>query len=898
MPSGNAPRQILVSGDVVIDHHLYEGRRKHYGDGHSPGVRHEKQPGGANLIELLLDQLLKKERSQRKEETSEHKEKEDGTSSQQEDPPQWESRLAIKLPDMDKYKSDDTSKDAYAFWRPFPQDAATAKQFWRVSEAMGFGAVQVDPPCKSWDSIENLPPTPDIIVLSEGGMGFRQNKDCWKDLNFTDAQWIVFKTTAPLFEGELWEKLTLVENKHRERLVVVVSAGEIHKSVARLSGGLSWDETLETLIHELHHKLADLCKCRHLLVTFESEGGVWVNFKEGEEPEYQLVYSAASIEGEQRQATTGSAFGFLSCVTAAVVWQLTMAEPDETPDLAAALEGGLSATYDLLATGHGLVRDRPKGFPAERLANVIKHPTRRYSRAIPRKPLIPGWSLLQEAQRHHDPAYELGRLVVKYGPIALDSLPHLAIGNLITVGRREIESLRTLSQVISRYKEHSSGKKPLSIGVFGPPGSGKSFAVKQLAKNLVGTKGWMEFNLSQFDTPSDLIGAFHQIRDRVLQGLLPVAFFDEFDSQNYRWLQYLLAPMQDGFFQEGQITHPLGKCIFAFAGGTSWTFGTFGPPPPTPGSPDETEEYTDFRLKKGPDFQSRLDGYLDVIGPNQRLIPMDAGCSKHPAEQYSSGRPFITDAEDLYFPIRRALMIRGAFGCAPDAKLEIDEGLVAALLQVKTYRHGSRSLNKILQPLVNDYPDAIHASLLAPADELAMHTNSEDFLKLVDETTERAEVPQLSDAVAQKIAPQIHGVWNRLGMKEGWDTKDVKYAALDKFKVLSNEQAAKGMPRILALVGLELEDGTDITAQDRAEVQQHIEYHLELLAKAEHARWMQWHLDNDWEYAPTTNEEKQRHNCLVAYQKLDDENKNKDRVQIRHYPAFAEKAGMKIVFAK
>ena len=51
----------------------------------------------------------------------------------------------------------------------------------------------------------------------------------------------------------------------------------------------------------------------------------------------------------------------------------------------------------------------------------------------------------------------------------------------------------------------------------------------------------MEFNLSQFDSAEDLIGAFHQVRDRVLQGFIPVVFRDEFDSQNLKWLRSLLA---------------------------------------------------------------------------------------------------------------------------------------------------------------------------------------------------------------------------------------------------------------------------------------------------------------------------------------------------------------------
>ena len=99
---------------------------------------------------------------------------------------------------------------------------------------------------------------------------------------------------------------------------------------------------------------------------------------------------------------------------------------------------------------------------------------------------------------------------MSWGTVALANLPHLRIGNLITPDRHEIESLRSLMQIIRRYQTHDAGKKPLSIGVFGPPGAGKSFAVRELAKHLVvGASTWLEFNLSQFSTPAELAGAFH-----------------------------------------------------------------------------------------------------------------------------------------------------------------------------------------------------------------------------------------------------------------------------------------------------------------------------------------------------------------------------------------------------
>ena len=138
-------------------------------------------------------------------------------------------------------------------------------------------------------------------------------------------------------------------------------------------------------------------------------------------------------------------------------------------------------------------------------------------------------------------------------------MPYASFGKLFTADRDEIEALRNIQRLMQEYENSQTETKPLSIAVFGPPGAGKSFGIRQIAETaLRGKKSFLEFNLSQFENGSDLIGAFHQVRDKVLEGGTPIVFWDEFDSQNYRWLQYLLAPMQDGKFQEGQITHPIG----------------------------------------------------------------------------------------------------------------------------------------------------------------------------------------------------------------------------------------------------------------------------------------------------------------------------------------------------
>ena len=299
------------------------------------------------------------------------------------------------------------------------------------------------------------------------------------------------------------------------------------------------------------------------------------------------------------------------------------------------------------------------------------------------------------------PLVGLAKLAAVYGTGALSHVPTLRMGKLFTVDRAEIEKPSHAQGSDSRTTTTSRCRKNLSqSGVFGPPGAGKSFGVRALAEDVLGEKvPFLEFNLSQFKDPDDLALSPPSGSDEVLKGATPVAFWDEFDSQNYRWLQYLLAPMQDGAFQEREITHPIGKCVFVFAGGTSPTIDMFGVAKPTaptraqlralslsdraaaPGRFDkEVERYQDFRMLKGPDFVSRLHGFLNVLGPSARA----------------------TDPSDISWPVRRASLLRTLLGVSDGEWLDIDPGLLHALLSVRALEHGARSLEKIVGPLRTD----------------------------------------------------------------------------------------------------------------------------------------------------------------------------------------------------
>ena len=109
------------------------------------------------------------------------------------------------------------------------------------------------------------------------------------------------------------------------------------------------------------------------------------------------------------------------------------------------------------------------------------------------------------------------------------------------------------------------------------------------------------------------------MRDASIRFEIPLVFWDEFDTGDLKWLPDFLAPIQDAEFFAAGLKHPFGKCIFVFAGGTSSRFDEFK----AWRRHGETHEqhtddiwYPSFKAVKGPDFISRLRGFVDVKGPN------------------------------------------------------------------------------------------------------------------------------------------------------------------------------------------------------------------------------------------------------------------------------------------
>jgi hypothetical protein len=468
---------------------------------------------------------------------------------------------------------------------------------------------------------------------------------------------------------------------------------------------------------------------------------------------------------------------------------------------------------------------------------------------------------------------------------ALKEVPIGQFGELKTVDRREIESLHSISTLISDYAQRYH-ETPLSIAVFGPPGAGKSFSVEQVATSVMPDDiKKLSFNLSQFTGPEDLYDAFHQVRDASLTGKIPLVFWDEFDTQLNQeplgWLRYFLAPMQDGKFQEGQIIHPIGRCIFVFAGGTSENIEVFS---------NKLTDEKERQAAKLPDFISRLKGFLNILGPNRQEI---------------KGSP--PEHSDSYYVIRRAIILRSNVErFAPQLlKYEggkkianIDEGVLRAFLLTKEYRHGARSMAAIIAMSQLSGKMCFERSCLPSETQLSLHVDGPEFSDLVNRVI-------LDPETVENLAQACHAIF-RDDLKEkhykyGPATDEKKrehssflpYTSLSENEKEQNRANVRDIPNKLEKTGYILlrarggERPTEFTGEE-----------IEELAKCEHERYLSQKFATGWKYAARTNKSKKLHSALVDWDKLPEFEKEKDRLLVKSIPKIIARAGYIMVKSK
>ncbi|MEN8190070.1 MAG: AAA family ATPase [Thermodesulfobacteriota bacterium] len=269
------------------------------------------------------------------------------------------------------------------------------------------------------------------------------------------------------------------------------------------------------------------------------------------------------------------------------------------------------------------------------------------------------------------------------------NLPIFNVGHLRTTDPAEIDPVITLQNVMDSYVSKENVARPLCIGVFGPPGSGKSFAVRQVA-NVIAKKfqgdpfDFFEFNLTQFSSPDEINSAIEPVRATVAKGKVPIVFWDEFDCRfddnEFGYLRYFLPSMQDGVTYVNGIPHFIGRAIFVFAGGVKASWEGMEKLL----DPSDPEALEAMKTLKIPDFMSRLRVVLDIDG-----IEIDETLLRDSASS--------DELEELRrILLKRAFIIAHQMDTHWKKAARKTSGLLLRLL-LGQYKFGARSIEAVIE---------------------------------------------------------------------------------------------------------------------------------------------------------------------------------------------------------
>jgi len=160
----------------------------------------------------------------------------------------------------------------------------------------------------------------------------------------------------------------------------------------------------------------------------------------------------------------------------------------------------------------------------------------------------------------------------------------------------------------------------------------------------------------------------------------------------------------------------------------------------------------------------------------------------------------------------------------------------------------------------------------------------------------------LDKNLLEKFAEAAHEIfYEDLILKEhkyGHFTKENKkenntlkpYAKLSEKEKESNRNNVRDIPNKLASVGYEI-----IKNHDNKSPIIFTSYEIEKLAKLEHKRWMREKLNNGWQYANKIDRAAKLHKSFVLWEKLSEDEKQKDRILVKGIPKILSKAGYRII---
>lgn len=846
-------------------------------------------------------------------------------------------------------------------WRQVPKVAGKPEDVvWRIAEFLG---------CERPDCGQDHPNVPDdlegrvVLVVDDLGLGFTATEKWWpRILKEGDGPAaVVVKATSLPDHSAFWQRLQALESD----VTVVLSVETLREAGARIAAPLSWDQAVEEIQEEFTNGLAHerLARFRRVVIRYGVEGAASFTRRRLGDPGgpkplgdmrfERFVYQPDALPGDARGKAPAITFGATSALTAAVVRHEVgrCSEPSVNDyPVFIALGRGLRAARvgHQLGGGEEAKGTEPDAALGE-MARILtwsetkkkdddeKEPAGDFCSAFDHEVLddpdsrgTPGKSdLLGDASgRKRD--YLMAKaveVVLRGAEAALAAAPRAKYGKYVTTDREEIERINAIRYLIEGYLRNDSDTRPLSIAVFGPPGAGKSTAIKNLAAELFPQgQAKLEFNLAQMSDTS-LGPAFQLVRDASIRKVFPLVFWDEFDSDGLKWLKHFLAPMQDAEFSHEGTMHPLGKCIMIFAGGTCQTFEDFRAKAfSDPGGKQEEGPCQ----RKAPDFVSRLRGHLNVKGPNPIA---ETQCPPPPDDPEGVRKDFDERAKnDPQYLIRRAIILRSSileyFPQLMDQRTKqvaISVSLARAFLEAGDLAHGGRSLNAMVAMSTVGTALYYNATQLPAKDFVEMHA---------PDLPKRPYWPELEPPVIEELARACHTYWlvdKVLAAKLDDSAADEAEKEMTRAKLLAlpyrelrdqvdggrltrwcwsgdrlqkpydqltedgkegNRRTARETSAKLAAAGCRVVRQEQADGGSRLEDCQPI---LDLLALAEHDSWLRGYLLAGFEFASETNKQLRLHVDVVPFDKVPEAHQNFDHAIVRSIPAALAEQGYAVI---
>jgi len=538
---------------------------------------------------------------------------------------------------------------------------------------------------------------------------------------------------------------------------------------------------------------------------------------------------------------------------------------------------GISASTGLSKRGFTpSVLDGSPEYPVSQIMELLALDRQHAAVSIPSARISSGerWSIFNSVTG--DPA-ELARQIVTNGPEkALALCPVQQFANLLTVERDEQESLRAVVGAV-RERLHSTTPQPTSVGILGPAGSGKKFTTMNVADHVAGDRPVQKLTYNaRLLKSEDLIAACHTIRDHTASGQLTIVSFENFEAvleQGHELLNAFLVLMRDGKFTDRGHVRNLGSPLMFFLinqeqGALSTT--------PTPMTPT----VGDFRERPIIDESLLMDylhGMVRVTGPNQ------------------------TSAEDKTFSVRRAIMLRQLLKRkhphleASNGIMKIEEGVLHALLLVPSYKHGLRSLEKIISTSRLSGRAKFDVASLPPEEQIQLHVDGRIFMSYL-------RSPKLQPVLRERLAQGLFETYKQ--RREDMCKNDEERAALESDRSMrdwdelspelkeSTRAQADDIPRKLrAMSCFMLNDTT--RGEPLVPVPEFSTEELDVLSEMEHERFNAERLQRQWRMGPR-NSKVRTTPFLVPWRDLTQEWKDVDRVMVECVPRILQKNGWMI----